>query len=255
MLSHAAISMIVSCPMPSQHEKIVLGHFILQACLWFTRQPLIVPGWGDLFEEGFVTDASVAIAASLSLCAWPVVDKSAGRECSGIHRALDWQTASQLPWGVVLLLGGGFALAAAFESSGLSSWISSELLSGATVQGLGAASLWLLIFAICALMSGLTEFTSNVATVQVALPLLAGLSRQGRLPPAVLMVPATCATSFAFMLPVATPANAIAVSSGAAVGLKVADMALPGLLVNGLAVLTTAVFSVSWGPIVFGSEV
>ena len=161
-------------------------------------------------------------------------------------------------------------MAAACESSGLSSWISTVLLpidtfAAAAKSGGGAAgaepasgslSIWLLVGLTCVGMSLLTEFTSNVATVQVVLPMLASVAEQADLAPALLMIPATCATSFAFMLPVATPPNAIAISAGAgAIGLQVREMAVPGVGLNCLAVFSTLVFSLLWGSAVFGFDV
>jgi sodium-dependent dicarboxylate transporter 2/3/5 len=221
---------------------VVLGHFAAQGLLWLTREPLVVPGWGDLFQPGFVTDGTVAVGTALSLFIWPLPG-SAGR-------ALVWETVqARLPWGVVLLLGGGFALGDAFESSGLSAWISAEVIPDAS-----NVSVWALLLLLAGTMSVLTEFTSNVATIQIALPLLAALAVELALPPALLMVPAVCATSFAFMLPVATPPNAIAFAGGSELGLRVSDMLLPGLAANLLALLCTVLFSLVWAPIVFGYE-
>jgi len=124
-------------------------------------------------------------------------------------RILDWETARHLPWDIVLLLGGGFVLAAGFQSSRLSLWVDGQLSS---LSSLHPAQIVLIVCLIAAL---LTEFASNSATTQVLLPIVGALAVSLRLNPLLLMIPATFSCSFALMLPVSTPPNAVVVRNKA----------------------------------------
>ncbi|MBN2497057.1 MAG: DASS family sodium-coupled anion symporter [Deltaproteobacteria bacterium] len=176
-------------------EWTVLAVFGLCAAAWILRRPLI----GPLLP--FVSDATIAMLAGLLLFVLPV-DVRRGRF------ALDWPQALQLPWGVLLLFGGGFALAAGMEQSGLAAWLSQRLL---VLAGLPVP---LVVLATCLLMAGLTELTSNTATTIAMLPILAPAAKAMGIPPLTLMVPAAMAASCAFMLPAATPPNAIVFGTG-----------------------------------------
>lgn len=216
----------------SPEEKIVLADFILLAVLWLFRADLvfgqfIIPGWSGLFENpGYINDGTVAIAASVILFFIPSRDGS---------RILTWKTTVKLPWNIVLLFGGGFALASGFKESGLSEWIGNQMLF---LQGLHPV---IIIFAISMMMVFLTELTSNTATTQMILPIMAGLASSMGIHPLLFMLPVTVAASMAFMLPVATPPNAIIFGTNR---VRVSEMARAGLVLNliGAVLLTLATY-------------
>ena len=158
---------------------------------------------------------------------------------------MNWKSVSKLPWGIVLLFGGGFALASGFKESGLSTWLG-EQLSFITFMPP------IIIIALIALfMTFLTELTSNTATTEMILPVLAGLAVATDINPLLLMLPATMSASMAFMLPVATPPNAIIFGTNR---LKVADMVRTGVVMNfaGVLIVTLSVYFIA--RIVFGIE-
>ncbi len=203
-------------------ERLILAVFLATALLWMTRSLPIGEGadlgWAYLVERwlkpadgspslyvpAYLNDATVGIGMAVFLFIIP-----AGRDDAGRRRALmDWETAQRLPWGVLLLFGGGFAIATGFEESGLSFWC------GKVLAGLGLESPVLIVVATCLLLTFLSEITSNTAMTQVMLPIVAKLSGALGMHPLMLMLPATIAGSCGFMLPVATPPNAIVFSSG-----------------------------------------
>lgn len=188
-----------------KEEKSVLVIFIALAVLWLTRVPIVIedlhiPGWSQLFPHPeYINDGVVAIAVALLLFIIPAKD-----QC----RILKWEDAKKLPWGIVLLFGGGFALAGGFKESGLSQWVGQQL------YGLKDLPPAVTIASISGVVAGLTELTSNTATSQMVLPILAALGTSIGKNPLMLMVPATLASSFAFLMPVATPPNAIIFGTG-----------------------------------------
>jgi solute carrier family 13 (sodium-dependent dicarboxylate transporter), member 2/3/5 len=187
----------------SRGERIVAVIFTLTALTWVLREPLT--GWDALIGvlpglEG-LSDAGIGIIAAIALFAIPVDWKH------GVF-TLDWSTARKLPWGVLLLFGGGLSLAAGVGSSGLDEWI------GAQVGAVGFLPIIVLVAIACAAVVYLTELTSNTATAATFLPILGGVALGLDLPPLLLIVPATLAASCAFMMPVATPPNAIVFGSG-----------------------------------------
>ena len=208
-------------------EKVVLILFVLLALLWVTRSnltlgSLTIPGWSSLLPSpSFIDDGTVAIAMSLLLFVIP------SREQHG-ERLMNWETAVRLQWGIVILFGGGFALAAGFSESGLSTWIAGQL------AGLKGMPTLFLVVAVCTMLTFLTELTSNTATIQLALPLLGSLAIAVEVNPLLLMIPATLSASCAFMLPVATPPNAIVFGSG---DVRIADMMRSGIFMNLLGIL------------------
>ena len=204
----------------SPAERRIAVVFVLTALAWMSRPLLVrqVPALSGL------SDAGIAMSAALLLFLLP------SGEGSG-HRLLDWRKARDTPWGVLILFGGGLSLAASVETTGLSRWL------GGTVGGLAGWPLLLLILAIVAAVILLTELTSNTATAATFLPILGGLAIALGLDPLLLAVPAALAASGAFMLPVATPPNAIVYGSGY---VQIADMARAGVWLNILfAVLVT----------------
>lgn len=211
-------------------ERWTLLVFILAALGWIFRQDLdfgtwIMPGWASLIGvQKFADDAVVAMVAALLLFLIPVNLKKA-------EFLLDWKTAVKIPWGILLLFGGGIALANGFRSSGLAEWI------GLKLELIAHFPLIWMIVAVCLMLTFLTEVTSNTAIATLFMPILAATALSMKTDPMVLMIPATISASFAFMLPVATPPNAIIFASGY---VTVPQMARAGLILNLLgAVLVT----------------
>ncbi|NXW22851.1 S13A2 protein, partial [Circaetus pectoralis] len=237
-------------------ETAVLILFILLVLLWFTRDPGFIPGWATVLfnknDTSYVTDATVAIFISILLFIIPSGisnndrDKHQTGSKSKIRAPpalLDWKVVHQkMPWNIVLLLGGGFALAKGSEESGLSSWLGSKL---TPLQHIPHPAIALLL---CLLIATFTECTSNVATTTLFLPILASMSEAICLNPLYIMLPCTLSASLAFMLPVATPPNAIVFSYGQ---LKVIDMAKAGFVLNILGVLTITLSINTWASSLF----
>ncbi|MCP5106778.1 MAG: SLC13/DASS family transporter [bacterium] len=230
----------------SFEEKVVLVDFLLLVVLWMFRADILIgdfkiPGWSGLLPDAkFINDGTVSIAMAVILFLIPARnDKGNG------GRVLTWKTVSKLPWNIVLLFGGGFALASGFKESGLSSWMGEQL------KGLGSLHPVLIIACICIFITFLTELTSNTATAEILLPIMAALAVSINVNPLLLMIPGTLSCSFAFMLPVATPPNAIVFGTER---LRVSDMARVGVILNllGVIIITTAVFLIGKG--VFGID-
>ena len=219
----------------SFEEAVVLADFVLLALLWLFRNEIrigdaVVPGWSGLFPGGaFLNDGTVAMGMALVLFLVPARSASAAR-------ILDRQTVSKLPWHIVLLFGGGFALATGFKDSGLSMWF------GHRLAGLSALHPVLLVGILCLMITFLTELTSNTATAEMFLPILAALGVAIQVDPLLLMIPATLSCSFAFMLPVATPPNAIVFGTDR---VRMTDMARVGLVLNliGVAIVAGAIYT------------
>lgn len=158
---------------------------------------------------------------------------------------MNWKTAQRIPWNIVLLFGGGFALALGFQSSGLAIWFGEQLL---WTEGI---SPWLILLAVVALMSFLTELTSNVASTQMLLPVFASLAISSGNNPLLLMIPATLASSLAFMLPTATPPNAIIFGTNR---INIATMVRTGFMLNMLGILVVALVTWLLGSSIFDIE-
>ncbi len=225
-------------------EKIVFILFLTLAALWIFRsgfniQSFNIPGWSQLFHTpAFINDGTVAIFIALILFIIPSSSEKG-------KQLMDWKTANKLPWHIVLLFGGGFALAKGFVDSGLSVWFGESLAGLATVHPI------VLTLVIVAMMSFLTELTSNTATTEMILPILAGLAVSIQINPLLLMIPATLAGSLAFMLPVATPPNAIVFGTG---HLSVRDMMRTGFLLNIIGIIIATLMMYFWGTIVFNID-
>ncbi len=211
---------------PTYEEKVVFIAFSLMALLLITRSNITINnvtlhGWASLFPDpSFIDDGTVAITVALSLFLIPARSQQQNIMGPGM--------VSKLPWGIIILLGGGFALAEGFHDSGLSEFLGGQL------TALQALHPLVMVLAICTLITFLTELTSNTATTQVVLPIIASLSTVIGVSPLLLMIPATMAASCAFMLPVATPPNAIVFGTRR---LRVADMASVGLRLNLIAIV------------------
>jgi sodium-dependent dicarboxylate transporter 2/3/5 len=202
-------------PMKPQEKRVLLVGCVT-AFLWIFREDIrlgdfVLTGWSALTpHSALIHDATVAMALAIVLCIWPCGKQKSNPDGEPSGRFLiDWPTIQRgIPWGVVFLFGGGFALAEGLGSSGLAEWI------GSGFSAFRGMPVWLLFPAACLLAVSMTEMTSNVATVMMICPILAEASVQLGVHPYLLMIPATIIASFAFMLPVATPPNAIVFSSG-----------------------------------------
>lgn len=200
--------------------------FLLVAVLWISRGLVEQP----LLQR--LNDSGIAIAGALLLFLLPSgqADKK---------NLLDWGTAQKLPWDILLLFGGGFALASGFSDSGLTRYLADQL---ADLSGLPG---WVVVAVISLAVIFLTEVTSNTATASLLLPLMVVLAEAVGLPPLTLMAAAALSASFAFMLPVATPPNAIVFASRS---LSIRQMARAGFRLNLLGVFLITVFITFWLP-------
>ncbi|NWT02386.1 S13A2 protein, partial [Mionectes macconnelli] len=226
-------------------EVAVLVLFVLLVLLWFTRDPGFAPGWAtNIFNQKkkYVTDGTVAIFIAILLFVTPSGFYNAQTDGKSKFQAppplLDWKVVHhKMPWSIVFLLGGGFALAKGSEKSGLSAWLGTKLTPLQNVPHPAIA------FLVCLLIATFTECTSNVATTTLFLPIVASMAEAICLNPLYVMLPCTLSASLAFMLPVATPPNAIVFSYGQ---LKVIDMAKAGFVLNILGVLTITLAINTW---------
>jgi len=180
----------------------VFGIFISCILLWFTRAdidfgPFVFKGWNHIFViPKYVDDAFVALLAAIVLFLVP--SKSNTGEA-----LLVWDDAKKLRYDIILMFGSGFALAYGFEVSGLSGWLAKSL------HVLKGVSPLFIILGICIVVTIISEFASNIASIQLAIPVMIALQKDLDVPPLLLMMPATFAASLGFMLPVATAANTI----------------------------------------------
>ena len=205
----------------SYEEKLILSVFTLTALAWICRSFLI-----NKFLP-VVDDTIIAILSAIILFILPEKDRN--------KRLLIWEDTVKLPWGILLLFGGGMALAIGFDSSGLAVWIGSQL------KLLENIPLIILLLILIASVNFLTEITSNLATTAMLLPVLVSLASAINIHPYLLLVGATVAASCAFMLPVATPPNAVVFGSGY---LEINDMVKKGLWMNliSIVILTLTVY-------------
>ncbi len=214
----------------SRGERAVLVVFLLAALSWITRPLLVRVQVGDLHPLAGLSDPVVAMVAALALFVVPVDVKRR-------VFVMNWETAVKLPWGILLLFGGGLSLAAAIRANGVGEYIGHQL---AFLSGIPTL---LLVMAVIALVIFLTELTSNTATTATFIPILAALSPVFDLHPYMLIVPAAIAASCAFMLPVATPPNAIIFGSG---HVTIQQMIRAGFWLNllGVVLITVLVYTV-----------
>ncbi len=218
-------------------EIVTLVIFVFVALAWIFRKNIdigiaTIPGWSVMLGiTEYVHDSTVAMVGAILLFLIPVNFQK--REF-----ALNWKWAVRIPWGIILLFGGGFALAAGFQESGLAQWI------GERLSFLGGMSVLIMIFCICLLITFLTEVTSNTATTTMMMPILGSLAVAMSIHPYLLMIPAAMSASCAFMLPVATPPNAIIFGSGY---VRIPEMAKSGFFLNliGAIIITALVYLVA----------
>jgi len=225
-----------------REEKVVLTVFVMLALLWVTRKNLVLglvtlPGWSNILPmPAFVGDGTAAIAMGILLFLLPAGEKG--------KTIMDWEAAKKLPWHIVLLFGGGFALAGSIRGSGLADWMGTQL------TGLSTLSPVVMTASIATIVTFMTELTSNTATTQMVLPILAAVAISIGRNPLYLMIPATLSASCAFMMPVATPPNAIVFGTGR---LKIMDMAKGGILINIMGAILITILVHTLGQPIFGS--
>jgi sodium-dependent dicarboxylate transporter 2/3/5 len=210
-------------------EKRVGLVFSVVILLWMIRRPL-----QDMFGLQGLSDAGIVMAAAIVLFILPSGSKTQAQ-------LMTWHDVNRLPWGVLVLFGGGLSLASAFTSSGLATWL------GESLTPIGDLGIIFLIIAATALVIFLTEITSNLATTATFLPVMGAIALQGKIDPLLLCVPITLAASCAFMLPVATPPNAIVFASGK---ITIPQMVRAGVMLNIVGLMLITVIAVWWAPTV-----
>jgi sodium-dependent dicarboxylate transporter 2/3/5 len=216
----------------SKGEKTVAIVFACAALGWILRSQIV--GLTGLP----INDTSIALLAALVLFALPI-----SREKG--HFAVDWEAARHVPWGVLILFGGGLALATGFKGTGLAEWI------GLQVSGFDV-SVWMLVFIILTAIVYLTEITSNTATTATFLPILGAVAVGLNIDPQMLVIPVALAASMAFMMPVATPPNAIVFSYEE---LRLGDMVKAGFWLNIIAIAVSFTAMYLLAGVVFGISV
>jgi sodium-dependent dicarboxylate transporter 2/3/5 len=222
-------------------ERIVLFALITASFLWMFRTDIaigkfVVPGWSNLFNsQTFIDDGTVSIFVALLLFIIPSKNKNK-------RKILGKSAIGKMPWNIIILFGGGFALAHGFESTGLSELI------GSYFTNLSNIPHFVIILLVCLLMTFVTELTSNTATTYTMLPIIASISISLDINSLEIMIPATIAASFAFMFPVATPPNAIVFSPNK---LKIKDMSRIGFVLNIVTVTIAAIYSSLFTSVLF----
>lgn len=237
----------------SNEEKKVAAVFVTVAVLWMTRNERLlgaeidIYGWSywlDLLLSkfaiepigGLIDDGTISIAMALVLFVIP-----ASKEKGGF--LLDWDAAKQVPWGILLLFGGGLAMAKGFAVSGLSNYMAEvfeTLLNGANPL--------VIVVSVVTFITGFTEFTSNTATASMSMPIMASLAQAIDVSPLLLMIPAAIAASCAFMLPVSTPPNAIVYGTGR---VPIMKMVVAGIWLDLMSVILVTLFVYTFGHLSF----
>jgi sodium-dependent dicarboxylate transporter 2/3/5 len=232
----------------SFEERIVFLVFVTTALLWVFRSDLElgfaeIPGWSNLLPDPkMIDDGTVALLMASLLFLIPTRSLEARTRAAML---MDGSVFKNLPWGIIILFGGGFALAEGFQVTGLADYLGSRL------QLLSGIPTFLMIALICLSLTFLTEVTSNTATTQMILPILASVGIAMGENPMLLMIPATLSASCAFMLPVATPPNAVVFGSGR---VEIGDMVKTGIFINFLGVIIITLMFYFLGTAVFSIE-
>ncbi|KAE8741115.1 hypothetical protein FOCC_FOCC013373, partial [Frankliniella occidentalis] len=232
------------------HEGSVMFLFLSVVVLWFFRAPEFIPGWAEYVSDVKIKDATPAVLIVFLLFVLPAnldfLRRDGPRKAS--PALLNWKIIHEkLPWGLVLLIGGGFAMAAASRESGLSKLIGAQLV---TLQDSMGSTAILVIM--CTATTFLTEVSSNTAIANIVLPVLAEMASAMRVHPLFFMMPATLCCSYAFMLPVATPPNAIVM---AASNMRPGDMIKAGLGMNFLCLITLFIMFPTLASWLYGLDV
>jgi len=211
----------------STAEKRVAIIFVAVILSWMLRRPLT-----DLLGITGISDPGIVMTAAVLFFLVP-----SGNAAQ--PRLMTWEDVARLPWGVLILFGGGLSLAAVVSNTGLALWL------GESLAPLNAFGLAALVVAAVALVIFLTELTSNLATTATLLPVMGAIALQAGLPPLVLTVPITIAASCAFMLPVATPPNAIVFATG---HITIPQMVRAGLVLNLIGIVIVTLIALYLAP-------
>ncbi|MFN3781900.1 MAG: SLC13 family permease, partial [Candidatus Kapaibacteriota bacterium] len=214
-------------------EVITFVVFIATCGLWMFRNSfdlgfIKIPGWADsLGLSNLIDDSTISIFSAVLLYILPSNFKDLKK------RILTINDLKKIPWDIILLFGGGFALADGFATTGLSDYFAQSLV------GLTHMPQIALIIVVCILIVAVTEFSSNTAVASTFLPLIASLSKTLGISPIKLMLPATISASLAFMLPISTPPNAIVFSTGK---IKIQEMAIVGISLNLIGIVVVSIY-------------
>ncbi|MFN8323785.1 MAG: SLC13 family permease [Chitinophagales bacterium] len=250
-------------------EKVVLSLFIATVLLWFFRENLnlefvVIPGWSKLFGgiSGYIKDSTVVIFTSFFLFLIPVRQRNAHSKsvtrtieadpdtfdetADNPEHILEWKDVSKLPLNIILLFGCGFAMAKGFESSGLSALIASRL------EVLHGAPIVFILLGVAILVTVLSEFASNTASIQLVLPVVIPLAGSLGINPLLLMLTATFSASLGYMLPVATAANTIVYGTG---DIDTRDMMRAGLILDVAGILLLLLYMLTLGNWIFGFKI
>jgi len=242
----------------NSHEIQVLVLFIILIFLWFFQKPKFITGWGDFFkgkaschqkncaEQGFRSVSLHPATPAVLIVAVTFLLPRKWSFSSNSERLLDWKTVEKrLPWGVILLLGGGFALADATKQTGLSKYIGHQLVALKDIPIRGVAAI------IGVAVTFVTEVASNTATANIVVPILSDISKDLCKHPIYLMMTAAVSCSYAFMLPVATAPNAIVFGAST---MRTADMMKAGFVMNIICIATTWVAMNTYGVAMFSLD-
>ncbi|KAJ7523905.1 hypothetical protein O6H91_18G067400 [Diphasiastrum complanatum] len=218
-------------------ERAVLGLFGVLILLWMTRDfSGALPGWGEWCTGGLAGDGTASILMAIPLFIIP--NKLVPGE-----KLMSWKHCKNFPWDIVLLLGGGFAIADGIAKSGLSTWMTQHLVF------LQSAPFLLMVPIVCLFVGITTEFVSNSSTATIFLPLLIPVALSGNIHPLFYLVPGTIAASYSFMLPIGTPPNAVAYATGY---IRMIDMISTGFFLKIFATLVLSAMVPYLGPTIFG---
>lgn len=230
---------------PKYEEKIIMFLFVLMAVLWFFRADIgmgsvTIPGWSSNFKnQEYLNDGTIAVFIAILLF---IIPTKASKKSKKSRHLMTWKDAENLPWEIILLFGGGFALATGMKESGLSMWCGEQLLFLEHVHPL------FIIAFIVLFITFLGEISSNTAMVETFLPVIAGLAISLHVNPLIFMIPATLGASMGFMLPIATPPNAIVFATKR---IKMGQMIRAGVILNVISVIVITLFAYFYAPVIF----
>lgn len=219
----------------NREEKLVFVVFIVAAVAWISRSFVLE----TIFPE--IDDSVIAITAAMVLFLLPARDKD-----GEFTFLLNWETALEIPWGILLLFGGGLTIASGFQETGLAQWL------GGLLSGLQGVPVALIMGVVVILTIFLTEVTSNTASTAMLMPIMASIAIGLTIHPYGLMIAAATAASFAFMLPVATPPNAVVFGSGY---ITMPQMAKSGFGLNLLGIILVILVALGWLPLIWGINI
>jgi len=215
----------------SRAEQLVAAIFFLTAISWIFQSTI-----NDLLGDDYLDNTIVAMAGGILMFVTPT-------SFSRNEFVLDWESTQRLPWGILLLFGGGLCLAKGMESTGLVQLVGEKIADRSTVE------LWVLMLLLTAFTLFMTEIMSNVALVVIFVPVVLGIADSLQVNPLLLAIPVTLASSCAFMMPISTPPNAVVFSSGY---IRMSDMVRAGIILNVISVLFLLVVGLTLVQWVYG---